>query len=307
MEVESSGGNGLFAAASLAACCARASIVQTVPVIAAAAPITALRMRNVRRSIFSGRFDSAGNSGNRGSLFVEDVSLIVVPAGFCWLVVELIVRFKFLAALVSLALDCVDVTVGAGLYVGGVSFIGVDVHGEFKTRIYSHQHVSKNQFAVSRDTHPHERLIADSVTKRVLRAHVNMPQRANDAVINLDAAGGTLKRAAGRVRNIAAFTDRRMNAELELLGHRDLHLRIFPRGPKNADTLNTTFRSDDRELLLTCILPGLREIGVLGELMSFAEQSLDMLLGEMNMMGRDLDEKRFLLLRLQHARDIGAA
>src|SRR5258707_4233400 len=68
MEVESSGGNGDLAAASFAACCARASSVQTDPVIAAAAPITALRMMNVRRSIFSGRFDSAGRSGNTLSL-----------------------------------------------------------------------------------------------------------------------------------------------------------------------------------------------------------------------------------------------
>src|SRR4029077_2384221 len=81
MEVESSGGNGLFSAASLAACWARASAVQTVPVIAAAAPITAFRMRTVRRSIFSGRFSSAENSGNTLSLSSEDFLLIVVVVG----------------------------------------------------------------------------------------------------------------------------------------------------------------------------------------------------------------------------------
>jgi hypothetical protein len=37
-------------------------------------------MRNVRRSIFAGRFDSAGNSGNRFSLLAEDVVLMVVFA-----------------------------------------------------------------------------------------------------------------------------------------------------------------------------------------------------------------------------------
>src|SRR4030095_7474252 len=100
MEVESSGGNGDFSAASLAACWARASVVQTVPVIAAAAPITALRMRKVRRSIFSGRFSSAENSGNRLSFLSEDFLFIVL----CRL--ENLV--KFLATLISLALDCVD-------------------------------------------------------------------------------------------------------------------------------------------------------------------------------------------------------
>src|SRR6185312_10193605 len=48
------------AAASLVACCARASIAQVVPVIAAAAPITAWRIRKVRRSTSSGRSASAG-------------------------------------------------------------------------------------------------------------------------------------------------------------------------------------------------------------------------------------------------------
>src|ERR1041384_2041195 len=67
-----------FAAASFAACAARASGVQIVPVIAAAAPITAWRIRNARRSIFSGRFDSAANSGNTLSLS-DDGLLIVVP------------------------------------------------------------------------------------------------------------------------------------------------------------------------------------------------------------------------------------
>src|ERR1700757_3899254 len=102
MEVESSGGNGLFSAASLAACAARASSVQTDPVIAAAAPITALRMMNVRRSIFSGRFYSADSPGNMSSLLAEDFLLIVVIAGYKFLVcIGPICLWKFLATLVS--------------------------------------------------------------------------------------------------------------------------------------------------------------------------------------------------------------
>jgi hypothetical protein len=58
--------------------------------------------------------------------------------------VELMVGLKFLAALVSLTLDSVDVTLRAGLYVGGISFIGVDVHGKFETRIHPHQDVAED-------------------------------------------------------------------------------------------------------------------------------------------------------------------
>src|SRR5262245_61329355 len=81
MEVESSGGSGDFCAASFAACAARPSLVQTAPVIAAAAPITALRMRNVRRSMFSGRFSSEENSGNGLSFLSDDFLLMVVVLG----------------------------------------------------------------------------------------------------------------------------------------------------------------------------------------------------------------------------------
>jgi hypothetical protein len=137
MEVESSGGSGDFAAASLAACWARACGVQTVPVIAAAAPITALRMMNVRRSMLSGRFDSLHNSGNILSFLSEDDVLI---SAAWWLMVGR----KFSIALVSFALDCVDVPLRARLYIRCVPFVRIDVHREFEIRIHSHQHVAKN-------------------------------------------------------------------------------------------------------------------------------------------------------------------
>src|ERR1700757_1489236 len=59
IEVEST----LGAADSFAAWAARVSRVQTDPVITAAAPMTALRMMNDRRSMFSGSDDVSGNSG----------------------------------------------------------------------------------------------------------------------------------------------------------------------------------------------------------------------------------------------------
>src|SRR6516225_8275765 len=68
MEVESSGGNEDLAAASLAACWARASGVIDLPVITIAAPITALRIRKARRLMFEGIADSAGTTADSVSL-----------------------------------------------------------------------------------------------------------------------------------------------------------------------------------------------------------------------------------------------
>ena len=136
---------------------------------------------------------------------------------------------------------------------------------------------------------------------------MNMPQRANNSAVDRHAASRTFKNAARSICNVAAFTDRRMNAELELLGHRDLDLRVFACRAQDANALNATFRSNNSELLFTGILTGLRKIGVLGESMSLAEQCLDVFLRKMNVMCRNLDEKRLLLLRLQNARDIRTA
>ena len=41
----------------------------------------------------------------------------------------------------------------------------------------------------------------------------------------------TLERATGSVRDVAAFADWRVHAELELLGHCDFDLGVFTRGP----------------------------------------------------------------------------
>jgi hypothetical protein len=48
------------------------------------------------------------------------------------------------------------------------------------------------------------------------------------------------------------------------------------------------------QLLLAGVLAGLRKVGVLRELVALAEQRLDVLLREVNVMRRDLDEKRLL-------------
>src|SRR5262249_55782946 len=155
-----------------------------------------------------------------------------------------------------------------------------------------HEHVAENKLAISRNAHAHERFIADSVTERIFRTHVNVPQRANNSAVDWDVPVRALQYATGRIGDVAAFAYWRMNAELELLGHRDLDLRVFARGSENTHAFDATFRSDDRELLFASILTGLRKIRVFGELMSLAEQRLNVILGEVNVVGRDLDQKR---------------
>src|SRR4051812_26313484 len=111
-----------------------------------------------------------------------------------------------------------------------------------------------------------------------------MPQRTDHTAINFQATAVTLQDAAWGIGNIAALSNRRMHAELELLGHRNFHLRIFPCRAKDADPFDPAFRSHNRELLLARILARLREISMPGKLVAFAEKRLDVLLREMDMM-----------------------
>ena len=164
MVEEFTGGGGL-AADSFAAWAERASRVQVVPVITAAAPITAFRMRNVRRSMVAGRFGSAGGSGNNPSLLVECGVLMILVFTFCGLRsaifrsvgcrLNLVVR-EFSAGLISFTLNPVDVAFRAfGPDVSGVGFVGIDVHGQLVTGIDAHQHIAEYQLAISRYPHPH--------------------------------------------------------------------------------------------------------------------------------------------------------
>ena len=125
-----------------------------------------------------------------------------------------------------------------------------------------HEHVAEDQFAVAGDAHAHDRFVAHAVAERVLGRHVDVAQGADDAAVQLHAAGRAFERAAGRVRDVAALADRRMNAELELFGHRDLDLRELARRAEHADAFDAALRPDDGELLLAGILAGLRKVGV---------------------------------------------
>lgn len=52
-----------------------------------------------------------------------------------------------------LALNPVQAALHAGLEVGGIGFIRVDVHGEPKARVHANAHIAKDEFAVAWHAH----------------------------------------------------------------------------------------------------------------------------------------------------------
>ena len=64
----------------------------------------------------------------------------------------------------------------AGLEVGGVGFVRVDVHRQAEVRIHADAHVAEHQFAVARHAHADGGFVLDAVAERVGGRHVDMAQ-----------------------------------------------------------------------------------------------------------------------------------
>jgi len=140
-----------------------------------------------------------------------------------------------------LALDSVKVTLRAGLQVGRVGLVGVQVHGEGKVRVHADEHVAEHQF---RSPAMRTRTMDLSALRSAARRRASCECGAARRGRRDPASRGppAFERAAGGVRNVAALADRRMHPKLELLGHRDLDLRVFPRRAEHAHALDAAFR-----------------------------------------------------------------
>ena len=78
-----------------------------------------------------------------------------------------------------LVLDPVDETLGAVLEIGGVGFIGVDVHGEREPRIDPNPDIAEEQFTITGNAHAHRGLVAQSIAQGVGGRHVDVTERAD--------------------------------------------------------------------------------------------------------------------------------
>src|ERR1044071_8838938 len=136
---------------------------------------------------------------------------------------------------------------------------------------------------------------------------MDMAERADDAAFQRHAPGRAFQRATRSVRDVAALANRRMNSELELLGHGTLDLGIFASRSQDPNALDSAFWSDDGKLFLAGVLARLRKVGLFRQLVTWTEERFDVFLGEMNVMRRDLDQEGSLLLRLQRPHDVGPA
>ena len=62
----------------------------------------------------------------------------------------------FLPSVQAFTLYPLNKPLRAGLHIGGVGFVRIDVHREGEARVHSHEHVTKDQLSISGDPHAHD-------------------------------------------------------------------------------------------------------------------------------------------------------
>src|SRR3954468_7010902 len=107
------------------------------------------------------------------------------------------------------------------------------MHGEGEARIGATPDIAEEQLAIARDPNTDRGFVLQAVTQRVGWCHVNVAKGADHAFVYVHGTSRSFQRATGRALDVARLADRRLNPELELLGHRDLDLRRLARGSKD--------------------------------------------------------------------------
>src|SRR5262245_20898913 len=96
-----------------------------------------------------------------------------------------------------LLLDAVDESARALGEICRIGFIGVDVHGEREVCVDANTHVAKNELAVAGYPDAHAALVPQAIAQSIAGGHVDVAQGADHALVDGDAAVGSLQRAAG--------------------------------------------------------------------------------------------------------------
>src|SRR5699024_5756089 len=112
---------------------------------------------------------------------------------------------------------------------------------------------------------------------------MDVTHRDNASLIKIERAFRTHYCDRSASGDLAGLSDRSLNAELDRVCRRDLHLRLFSDLTEYSDILNCAeFQADDGNRLVGCELSA-HQLFFLRELIAFAEQHFHVLLCKMDM------------------------
>ena len=136
---------------------------------------------------------------------------------------------------------------------------------------------------VGSDLYGNDLLICNAELSSCLGSKVNMTLSSDNALgeLVLCTGLGVNELACAAALGIAGLTDGSGYADGTSVGKRDLNLSCGTGRTENG-SLKSALRTDYYELLLACVLTGLAEILLLGELLALTEEYLECLAGYVN-------------------------
>ena len=180
-----------------------------------------------------------------------------------------------------------------GLEVAGVAFVGVDVDFELEAVVHAHEQFIERDGAGAADLQVHLVTRFHAMVVRVRRVHVDMAQRADDAVRHLKKSSRPHEHPTESALDVAGSAKRQIKAERDAVRVGEFDLVQSPAGTEDAEIGDHAAAwADERHGLLRGELSFLIQPLVNLELMTLAEERLDGLLREVAMARADVHDKR---------------
>jgi len=172
-----------------------------------------------------------------------------------------------------------------------IRLIGVDVHSSRKLGAYANNNITENQAAVfACDLNANDLFISNAESSGIVGSEVDVTLSGDNAFAQLNFTAGTNELACAGAGNITALTNGSFDTEGAGIGEGNLNLGSGTCGTENDHLGDGILGADNGNALFACELTGLGEILLMGELMTCTEEDGDMLLSQMYVAGRSLNE-----------------
>jgi hypothetical protein len=179
------------------------------------------------------------------------------------------------------------------LEVARVPLIGINVHFEHDLGVIANADALEDDATRAVDLQLHLIAVAHAVVVHVVGGHVHVPLGPDHAAVERERALRAHDRDAGRVLVVAADAQRQVDAEVDAVGVAQLHLRVVPDRPKDADVRDDALpRPDEGHELLGRELTLLVEVLHLREFRALAEEDLQVLRRHVHVPRGDVDHQR---------------
>ena len=167
---------------------------------------------------------------------------------------------------------------GGGGYTRRVCFVRINMHCRSKLWAYAYYHIAENCCTFCGfDFHKHNLLIFNAEFFRRRRVKMNVAFCGNYPFGKLNLSAWANQPAASGTGKVAAFTNRRRDAQGARIRKRNFNLGLRPCRPKNYYIRDGFFLAHHIDSLLAGKLPGLRKLSLFCKFCTLSEKYFNML------------------------------